>query len=359
MIAYMFGLLLVALGLGALALQRLYSSVPVHELKRLAARGDQLARLMYRPAGYGASLRLLLWVVLAVSWSAGLVLLVTAMPALYSLALVVALSLVAFVWLPSLRLTQTSVRVAGWFASPLAWLLAHLHPVLGPASRFIQERRNLEPHSRLYEPEDLLALLQQQKEQPGNRIASEKLELAARALTFGDHSAAQIVRPRKDTYVVNADDVIGPVLLDRLHQAGQPSFLVYKDQQENIIGTLNMTDAIRAKHGGRVFDLVRSGLAYVHEDFSLMEVLAAFQQTGQRLLAVVNSFEEFIGVITFDRLIGELLGTVKPAADLAYEDRRAAAAYRRPAPISEEAEAKQPEAENVSSDQETTTSSEN
>lgn len=346
MISYIVGSLLVVIGLGALALQRLYSSVPTREFKRLAARGDQLARLLYRPTGYGANLRLLLWLVLALSWSGGLLLLVRALPAVYSLGLLVILSVIGFVWLPSLRLTQRNATAAAWCATPLAWALAHLHPVLDRITRLVQRHRNLAPHSRLYETEDLLELLEQQKEQVGNRINPETLDLAIRSITFDDRQAAAIVHPRTDTHLVNADQTIGPVLLDQLHQAGQSSFLVYKDSEENIVGSLNMSDAVRAKHGGRVFDLMRSDLAFVHEDFSLRQVLSAFQKTGQRLLVVLNAFEEFVGVVTIDGLLHELLGEAAMDADVAYEDRSAIAAYK-PAEPQETAppeEAAEPEA---------------
>ncbi|HYH75677.1 MAG TPA: CBS domain-containing protein, partial [Candidatus Saccharimonadales bacterium] len=175
-------------------------------------------------------------------------------------------------------------------------------------------------HSRLYEKEDLTALLRAQKNQPDNRISLEELELADRALRFSDRHAADIVQPRKQTLLVNADDSIGPILLDQLHKSGQSSFLVYRDEQENIVGSLLMRDAVNAKHGGRVFELVRGDLCYVHEDFTLHEVLAAFQRTGHHTAVVINSFEEFVGILSLDALLRELVGEATVEFEN-YEDR--------------------------------------
>lgn len=338
MLIYITGLLLVMTGLWALALQRLYSSVPVHELKRLAARGDSLARRMYRPAGYGPSLRLLLWIILGVSWSGGLVLLLDALQPLAGFALLSALSIMAFVWLPTLHLTQTNARAAVWFAGPLTWLLSHTHPLLSRVTSVVYRHRGpATAHSRLYEPEDLLELLERQSDQVGNRIPEQVLQLAARGLTFGDRQVIAIAQPLKEAVLVNADDSIGPVLLDQLHQAGQPAFLVYKDERDNILGSLTLADAVRARQGGRVFDLVRGGLAFVHEDFSLQQALTAFQKTGQRVAVVINSFEESIGIITLEGLLSELLGPAADSPDVAYEDRKAVADFNalQPEPVTE------------------------
>jgi CBS domain containing-hemolysin-like protein len=147
-------------------------------------------------------------------------------------------------------------------------------------------------------------------------------------LAFGDKQAADILQPRKHTYLINADDSIGPILLDQLHKSGQASFLVYKDKKDNIVGSLTMHDAVAARQGGRVFDLIRNDLAFVHEDFGLKQVLTAFQKTGQHVVLVVNKFEEFLGVITLDDLLKELVGEQEPVLVENYENRSTVAAYQ-------------------------------
>src|SRR5262245_9239285 len=111
MVLAVLGILLVILGLVALTLQRFYSSVPARELKRLAMRGDHLAEALYRPVAYGASMRLLLWLVFCLALAGGFLL------SLYSLGplpsfIVVGISMAAVVLLQSLRLTVNSAHFA-------------------------------------------------------------------------------------------------------------------------------------------------------------------------------------------------------------------------------------------------------
>lgn len=328
MIGIISGTLLVLLAFLALTLQRLYSSIPAKELRRLARRGDHLAEGLYRPVAYGASLRLLLWSVAALSLAGGVLLLIPHLPMLLDLAVLVAVLVLALVLAPSLRLTVHAAQFAAMIAPGVVLVLRYTHPLLSRAASLINRYRDIAPHSFLYEKEDLQHLLELQKDQIDNRIQQHELETAERALAFDDRQAADVVQSYKDLYLVNADDNIGPVLLDQLHKSGQTSFLVYKDNKENIIGSLSLRHAVAAKHDGRVFDLIRHDLTYVHEDFSLRQVLTAFQKTGHHLAVVVNGFEEFVGIITFDGLLQELLGEQQPDDVENYENRSAVAAYK-------------------------------
>lgn len=328
MIGILSGIALILLALTALAMQRLYSSIPARELKRLARSGDHLAKSLYKPVAYGASARLLLWIMVVVALSGGLLLILPHMPPVAGFATLVAISVIALVWIPSLRLTVHTAQFAALLAPSVSWVLARLHGPLTNLANLINKYRALAPHSRLYEKEDLRDLLYLQKQQIDNRIAHEELELMERSLVFGDKVAADIVQPRKEAHLVNADDALGPILLDSLHQSDQASFLVYKDKKENIIGSLSMQDAIKAKQGGRVFDLIRNDLTYVHEDFTLRQVLAAFQKTGQQVGVVINSFEELVGVITLESLLHELIGETPEAEVASYGNRGSVAAYK-------------------------------
>lgn len=328
MIILILSIVCLSLGVAALALQRLYSSVPAYELKRLSGQGDHVAQALYRPVAHGANLRLLLWSIAVAGFAGGLALLYVAFAAWIAFFITMAVLVAAMVWLPSLRLTAHTVSFARVSSPAVTFLLQHLYPVLHPVASLVKTHRDLGTHSRMYEKEDLVALLHQQKEQPDNRIAHEDLELVHRALAFDERQAADILTSRSQTHLVNADDTVGPILLDQLHKSGQTSFLVYKDAPETVVGSLSLKDAIAAKQGGRVMDLVRPDLTFVHEDFTLREVLGAFQQTTQQLVVVVNSFEEFVGTISLQQLLGELLGE-QPQNDLQYDNRSAIAAFKR------------------------------
>ncbi|HSX33094.1 MAG TPA: hypothetical protein VLF91_02030 [Candidatus Saccharimonadales bacterium] len=337
MIGLLAGLFLVLFGLFVFALQRFYSSVPARELKRLAAHGDHLAEALYRPVAYGESLRLLLWAVSGASLTAGFVTISDSLVEWLAF-MVIALSLAGAVFIQSLRLTVRSARLAVTVTPALAWLLDHAHLPFDAAAKAINRLRTHAAHSGLYETEDLLALLEQQKGQADNRIHPRQLETLIRAAQFDQRQAADIAVPMSKLKLVSMDDHIGPVLLGELHDSKQNTFLVYQERADNIVGTLLLRDAVSAREGGRVADLLRPHLSFVHEDFNLRQVLNAFVRTGQSLIVVINSFEEAVGVIDLQRLLTELIGEAAQEDDFTvYDDRAAVAAFRlQPEPVLQE-----------------------
>ncbi|MET0779489.1 MAG: CBS domain-containing protein [Candidatus Saccharimonadales bacterium] len=326
MIVSICGLLLLVISLLAMALQRFYSSIPAKELRRLANRGDHLAAILYRPVAYGASMRLLLWGIFVSSFSTGLLLLASGLVSVVAFAVIV-LAVSAAIFLQSVRLTVHSARVAVHAAPMLSWVLTYLHVPLRAITRTVSKVRTHHVHSGLYEKEDLVALLQQQKEQVDNRISHRDLDALERAVRFDERQAADVLLPMARVKMVRMDDHIGPILLGELHGSGQTSFLVYNDTPDQVVGTLFLRDAVQAREGGRVADLVHPKLVFAHEDFTLRQVMQAFIRTSQTMVVVINSFEEAVGVITLDQLLAELIGTIQDD-DLAYDDRASVAAFK-------------------------------
>ena len=128
--------------------------------------------------------------------------------------------------------------------------------------------------------------------------------------------------------LVKPDDHIGPVLLGELHASNQNSFLVYDGTPDRIVGTLFLRDAVAAKEGGKVRQHMHTRLCFVHEDFSLRQVLQAFAKTGQFMVVVVNAFEEPVGVITLEHLLTQLIGEQAEDDFDAFENRAAVAAFK-------------------------------
>lgn len=329
------GLLLILLGLAALALQRLYSCVPAYELKRLAARGDHLAATLYRPVAFGASLRLLLWLAYGGFSAAGLALLANG-GAGWATFLAAMFVLFASAGLLSLRLGVHSVRAAAWTAPVLHKVLQHAHRPLSFAVRFANRWRQTGAHSGLYETADLVRLLHQQRQQHDNRVPGRILSFLEQAAGLDEAKAAGVVLPWNEVKLVNADERIGPVLLDELHASRQGVFPVYKSRRNNIVGVISLHDAAaHVKETARVRDLMKPNIGYVHEGFSLKQVLDVLADRGQTLAVAVNEFEETVGVITLRRVIEKLAGEITQI-DLPFDDKKAVASWRSAPQLAEE-----------------------
>lgn len=326
MFIFIIALVLIVLAFAAIVVKKTYSLLPAKELKRRARANDPAAKTLWRAAAYGASLQVLLWTIIVVAFAASFAILSNVAP--WPLAFVAMLAVIGygFVWLPSGRVTRFGIDMAVWTAPAVARLLRYLQPSLDAGVTFVQNHRVAAVHTGLFEREDLLNLLERQKQQADSRFSPEELELLTHTLSFGQKTTGNVMVPRREVRLVSADEAIGPMLMQDLHASGHSRFPVYKDKPDNIVGTLHLRDLVNLKNHGHVRDIMQPAVYYVHEEYPLEQVLHAFLKTKHHLFIVVNKFEEFVGIITIEDIIEQILGAKIIDEFDAYDDLRAVAA---------------------------------
>jgi CBS domain containing-hemolysin-like protein len=221
MLNFIFGLLLTVGAITAWVLQRTYQHVPLHELKRLARRGDEVAQLLYRPAAYGMSLQVLLGVVAIVLGMLALIFLAHALGTwLAVILLLVLVGLGRFIFVPNSELNRSSLWLAKKAAPGIGWVLERLQPTIDFLVRLGRKHRHVSIHTGLYEKSDIVELLERQKGQADSRISESEIVLLQHALQFGDKLVLEAMVPKRVVTMVSSQDAVGPVLMDELSRSG-------------------------------------------------------------------------------------------------------------------------------------------
>jgi CBS domain containing-hemolysin-like protein len=314
------------LALMSVGLLKSYRHVPEREMRRRAREGDELAEALYKVAAYGHSMGAVLWALVVFMSALFFVTLANEAPAWFAVTASAALLWVAFVWLPARDVTRFSTWLAVQLVPVLAWVLNYLHPVLNWVARFVEKHRHLQVHTGMYDREDLVRLLLDQKVQPGNRIDQVELDVALHALTFGEALVRDAMMPRRVVKMVSASETIGPVLMDELHGSGFSRFPVYSGKKDNVVGMLYMRDLVHAKAGGSIEKVMHDDIAYIHEEQPLTDALQAILKTRKHLFIVVNSFEEYVGIISMEDVLERIVGRAIFDEFDQYDDLRAVAA---------------------------------
>lgn len=304
---YSLAILLLLLAIAGVVIRKTYYYLPAQELKRRAELKDPVAAQLYRAVAYGNSLRVLLWLFIALTTAGGFVLLSSQAPAWLSFVAVISLLWAAFSWLPASRVTGVGIKLTSLVTPIIAWLLNYLHPVLSRTGDIIERRYSAALQTGIFEREDLLDLIERQQHQPANRINPDELEIAKRALSFDDYKVGDILTPRKQIKTVLADDVLGPVLINELHEGGQAHVLVRESPKGAFVGSLDFTH-FNHHRSGKVKDFMNPTVYYVHENDNLSQSLHAFFATNHALFIVVNSSEEYVGIITVENMLRQLFG---------------------------------------------------
>ncbi len=322
---FILSILFLALAMAAVVMQKTYFYIPEKELKRQAANQEPLAEVLWRAAAYGMSLRVLLWTVTVLGVGIGLVLLSHIVPGIVAVVAVAFVLAYTFGWLPNTRLTSIGGRVTVMATPTIVWILEHSRVVLDWLQKWVRHHV-ISGHTGLFERDDLVQLLQTQKSQADNRIDSEDLAMAQSVLQFSTKMVRDVLTPRRVVQAAAADESIGPVLMDLLHKSGHSRFPVYSGAHENIVGILYLRDLVQAKSSGKVADHMHKRVCYIHEEQPLGEALQAILKTHQQLFVVVNSFEEYVGIITIEDILEAVIGKQIVDEFDQYEDLRAVAA---------------------------------
>lgn len=322
---------ILALGfLSSVLLDKAYGALSVKELKKRArGTGDKRTARLYRLAAYGDSLKVFLWLV-GGSSAAGLIYMATDYA--WWLALVVTLVLLWLVWLgrPLTRTDGLAWRAASLLAPPVAVLVEVLQPLLKRLSYLSRGLGRVRSHTGLYDKDDLLEFIDSQSRQVDNRMSDQDLKIVKGALTFGDKSVSSVMTPKSKVKMVIASDAIGPHLMDELHASGLGRFPVAKSNvkasEKEIVGTLYLNDLIGHPEGGRVRDVMKKPVYFINESQNLRQALAALIKSQTHLLVVVNNFEEYVGILTIEDVIEQVLGQKITDDFEGYDDKRLVAA---------------------------------
>lgn len=343
MIMFLIVLLLAALTLAGISIQKTYSKVSIKELKRRTNKGDEVAKALHSAVAYGASLDLLLWAIIGLSAAGFFVALASSLPSWLAIFGCAALLWLGFAWLPSSNVSHFGEKVAKLLTPAIVWILSKLYPLLNKVGEFMKGRSKVSFHSGLYQKEDLVELLDKQQGQPDNRMTAYELGIVKSALTFSDKLIRDVMTPKRVVKTVKQEDSIGPLLMDELHKSGFSRFPVVGDKPDNIVGTLYIKDLIQTKAGGSVKSHMKKSVFYVNEEKPLQHALQAFLKTKHHLFVVVNSFEEIVGIITIEDVLEQVLGRQIVDEFDKYEDLRAVAALEAKKDASSHNHAPEPE----------------
>lgn len=147
-------------------------------------------------------------------------------------------------------------------------------------------------------------------------IDEEDAELIISAIDFRDVTAHEIMIPRVDVFAIDIDDNQEDILKNEqiFRYSRVP---VYEDTIDYVIGILNTTSLMKKILNGEQIDL-RSMLIepmYVHKTKHISNILTKFKATNQHLAIVADEFGGFMGILTIEDIVEELVGDIFDETD--------------------------------------------
>ena len=338
--SYFISLLFVALGILFGALDSSYRSVSLSELRQRAREQNETAKRLYELMVYGSEVSVLLRLLSLVSVAVASAFLFQHTPV--TLAVVLSLLALWLVVVVSWSVELATVESFAIFIAPaLASVIRNTRAVLRGIAKTVPSKEVLNSRS-IYTTDDVINFLRKVGESNNNGHPDE-MTFLEHVAKYVDMQVGDIMVPIKSTKTVRADESVGPVLLEELHNSGFTQFPVTENNKKDFVGVLNLSDALSAKQGGVVREVMKQGCLYLSDEFSLAQAFDAFFKTKQYIYLVVDRFESVVGLVTIGDVIRSVLGTPVVSDFDQYDQPTAVATYR---PVYAEEEA--PELDDLS-----------
>ncbi len=318
-------ILLIAFTFYGILLIRSLEFMSVRELKRQARAGNKDAQAVYPVRAYGMQLWILLWTVLGFLTTSIILLLKSVIgSALLIILINVPLIVILHAILPWSKRPKPSLHMAAVASPYLEWVLIKTYPIMRRLEKWVGRWIQPEPFMLIQSKEELLEILRHNADE-FDKISKHELKIAENALIFGEKLVTDHMTPLNAVYFVNNEEELTPVVINELHDSGHSRFPVYHENNQNVIGTLYLRDAVRLKNPKPVHKVMREDVYYINEQQPLDYALHAFIKTKHHLFVVVNEFEDVVGVITIEDVIKEIIGHSINDENDKYDDMRAVA----------------------------------
>ena len=178
--------------------------------------------------------------------------------------------------------------------------------------RLEKYREPAEPTTpEIFMPESLADLFWLLKKTPKSVLSDEERELIIAAMTFNERRVRDVMLPKAEMIFVKAEEVLGPLVLDKLYKSGQSHFSV-KDKNGKIIGLLHteLLNSLEIKETDTAEKYLDPEIYYMREDYTLDMAMAAFLRTNCYFFLVINRAGVVTGLMSFEELVKLLLGYI-------------------------------------------------
>ena len=148
-------------------------------------------------------------------------------------------------------------------------------------------------------------------------IEKKEQEYIFNIFKFNDTTVDKVMTPKDDCELINVDTKFG-ALLNKIKKTKYTRYPVYEGNTNNIIGFFNVKDYIMYKKDNNDFNL--RNLLYKMKRFNYDDKIDGVFETMQKehiQMAIVVKEGEFIGVVTLEDAVEEILGNIY---DEYYED---------------------------------------
>ena len=238
----------------------------------------------------------------------------------FAFAVITALHIVLGELAPKTVALERPEATALWVVKPTEIFMKTLWPfirLLNGAGRAVVRLLGLRSrggHAMVHSEEELKMLVTASQE--AGVLEEQEEQMLHRVFGFADLTAGQVMLPRTELVAVAAA-ATGEMLLDEVARAGFPTLPVYRDNLDNVVGILHVTDLVSAIAAGNgdvsAGSLAREVLT-VPVTIAADDLVVTLRRRRMREAIVIDEYGGTAGLVTFEWLMDRIVGDVGGSA---------------------------------------------
>jgi len=213
---------------------------------------------------------------------------------------------------PKTIATRNNILIARLVIFPLYWLSIIFSPII-LFLNFIPQITNKIQRKHKVTEEELMTFVEVVEEE--GEIKEEERELIYNIFEFDDTNASEIMTPRADMFVIDADEKLD---LEGIIQSGFTRIPVIEGDIDHVVGILNIKDLFmeQAKGNGEIdVRKIMNKPYFVPEYKKLDSLLQQFKKRKQHMAIIVDEHGGVSGLITLEDALEEIVGEIVDETD--------------------------------------------
>lgn len=198
----------------------------------------------------------------------------------------------------------------GYYFVPVVRLFQFIFfPIAYPVAKILDYFLGSEKET-IWSKNEIKEIIKHHEDSADSEIDGDEENILLGALSFSDKKVAQVMTPKSVVFNIEENEILDHRNLSEIKRNGFSRIPVYRENEDNIVGALNVKSLIDLGEGKRVYDIYnRNKILQVLEDENLDSVLAKFILKKTHIAYVTNMHKTFLGIITMEDIVEEILST--------------------------------------------------
>lgn len=227
--------------------------------------------------------------------------------------------------IPQAVISRHALKFGALTAPFVHILLFVLYPITKPIGLGLDKVLGAELQT-IYNKQELALLVAEHEDNPYAVLDADEERIIHGALKFSDRMALDVMTPKSVVYALEGSTEVDAGLLRGIKDGGYSRVPIYKGKKDNMMGFVHVRDLLGAE-GGKIEDYM-TGLLVVPESMLLDDLKNTMLEQHRHIAVVMNKFDRFIGLITLEDILEEVIGREIMDEDDILEDLRAVALER-------------------------------